>query len=230
MTSSAPISSARVRLSIETLMKFVGAEDVGVDRDARAGPAEAPSGPRRRPRVTCSVLPQGYFSTISSRPGPPLTTASPEQRLRADRDDWRRRRGARPWPVALDGDLRQVVRRDDRQLVVDEQSLVRGVDEAAGADRRADSRSAASPTSSASRRVVHQLLERDLLGAHAVGVDEHVVLLQVLAPDRDVGDAGNPQQACPDLPVADRRQVAGSTSCSRRRRSSRRGRSSTWAA
>ena len=46
-------------------------------------------------------------------------------------------------------------------------------------------------------------IKRDAVGPQHVGIDEHLKLLVPLAPDRDVGDAGDRHQAGPDGPHDD---------------------------
>ena len=57
------------------------------------------------------------------------------------------------------------------------------------------------------RRGGHDLLEGDLLPVMPLLVGLHLEHVQPLAPDRHVGDAGDPQQPRPDLPVRRHRQV-----------------------
>ena len=77
-TRSAPKSRAPVRLSIDVWMKVAGRKIVvSISMPSRPGFELLECRPRR-PRVTSSVLPQGNFSMMSIRPGPPLMTASPQ--------------------------------------------------------------------------------------------------------------------------------------------------------
>ena len=57
------------------------------------------------------------------------------------------------------------------------------------------------------RRGVHHLLERDVVCGELRRVDADVPLWELLAPDGDLRNTGDPQQAGADLPVGDRRQV-----------------------
>jgi hypothetical protein len=76
ITSSAPSRSASVRLSIDASMKVAGRKIVGsISMPGR--PGSSSSSASSTPRVTSSVLAQGSFSTMSMRPGPSFTTASP---------------------------------------------------------------------------------------------------------------------------------------------------------
>ena len=75
-TSTQPTSSARLRLASDISMKVAGRKMVE-STSTPAVPASARRAPSSTSRVTCSVLPSGCFSTISSRPGPSLMTASP---------------------------------------------------------------------------------------------------------------------------------------------------------
>ncbi len=70
------MSSARLRLAIDISMKVAGRKMVeSTSTPARPGCSAASAASTSR--VTCSVLPSGCFSTIRSRPGPSLITASP---------------------------------------------------------------------------------------------------------------------------------------------------------
>ena len=75
-TSAQPMSSARLRLPSDISMNVAGRKMV----ESTSTPASAGFRAARASstsRVTCSVLPSGCFSTIRSRPGPPLMTPSP---------------------------------------------------------------------------------------------------------------------------------------------------------
>ena len=77
MTSTQPIARAWVRLSRARSMNVAGRKMVGsISTSVRPG-SQRLQRLLRRWRVTSSVLPSGCFSTISSRPGPSLMTASP---------------------------------------------------------------------------------------------------------------------------------------------------------
>ena len=76
MTSPQPISNASSRLLMERSMKSAGRKMCESKTTSRIAGATAASTSSTR-RVISSVLPQGCFSTISSRPGTSLMTASP---------------------------------------------------------------------------------------------------------------------------------------------------------
>ena len=103
----------------------------------------------------------------------------------------------------------------ERQHGPDAEPLVRGVDPPAGADRVPEVRVPQQARVERLRGRVHDLVERHVPGRHPRRVHVHVLLLEALAPDRDVHDAGHAQEARPDLPVGDRRQLLGATSRSR---------------
>ena len=160
------------------------------------------------PLVTFSVFASGDFSRTSSRPGPPLTTASPISGCGpCTTSATSPRRTVLP-PLLLDGQLCARSRgcTNGRTGRIPSR-LVRGVDPAAGADHVAEVRVAQQARVQRVRGGVHDLVERHVLGLHARRVDVHVLLLEALAPDRDVHHAGHSQQACPDLPVGDRREL-----------------------
>jgi hypothetical protein len=91
--------------------------------------------------------------------------------------------------VALHDDLREVVRCDDRQDVLHDEPLVRRVEEAAGADA-VSFREAKKPGVERQAGRFHRPLQRDVVGPHQLRVDLDAELLEVLAPDRDVGVGG----------------------------------------
>ena len=70
------MSSDLVRLSIASSMKVAGRKMV-VSISIPGRPGRISSMAASTPFVTSTVLPQGNFSTMSSRPGPSLITASP---------------------------------------------------------------------------------------------------------------------------------------------------------
>ena len=75
-TSTQPIASACDRLCSDRSMNVAGRKMVGsISTSVR--PGRSASRAASTWRVTSSVLPQGCFSTISSRPGPSLMIASP---------------------------------------------------------------------------------------------------------------------------------------------------------
>ncbi len=89
---------------------------------------------------------------------------------------------------ALHRDLAQVVWRDDRQNVADREVLVRCVEEPSGADHGAG-RELQETRVQRVRGGLHHALQRHVVGLHALRIGEHVQLLQVLAPERDVRHA-----------------------------------------
>ena len=100
----------------------------------------------------------------------------------------------------------QVGRGDDGEDVLDRDALIRGVDESA----RADDGSGREPEETGVERVgrrLHDLFQRHVVGLHPPRIGQHVQLLQVLAPEGDVRDAGDAQETRPDLPVGDRREL-----------------------
>ena len=143
--------------------------------------ARAPPAPPRRRRVTSSVLPQGCFSTMSRRPGPSLMTASPM---------------GGGWPSTT---CATSPRRSGRAAAEGDRRRARGPPGARSAPGCATARrwfgvSMKPPGSDgrgiARRRAITRV-ERDAVGAQALGIDEHLVLAVALAPDGDVGDAGH---------------------------------------
>ena len=136
ITSTQPIAR-RVRQVVERPLDERGrAEDGRVDLDVLQRRLAASPAPASTPRVTSSVLPSGCFSTISSRPGPSLMTASPigGGEPMATSATSPSRSGAPPRKSTTVA--RQVVRLEDRREVPDGQPLVRRVDEAARLQRR----------------------------------------------------------------------------------------------
>ena len=105
-----------------------------------------------------------------------------------------------------DRDLRELVRILDRLNVPDVEPAVAGLDEAAGADHRAVGVLEQAGLHGVGAGV-HDLLQADVVLGQLRRVDLDVALRQPLAPDRDLGDAGHPEQPGPDLPVRDGRQV-----------------------
>ena len=94
-----------------------------------------------------------------------------------------------------DDDLRRSSDRRDGRRVRDGQPLLRRFEEAAGADRRAFA-----------RRGDH-VVQRDVVRAQAIGIDQDLQLPIALAPDRHVGDAGNRHQPRADRPLGQRRHL-----------------------
>ena len=76
ITSSTPISNAVVRLSIDCSMKVAGRKIV-VSISIPGSPVRSSATACSTPSVTSMVLAPRNFWTISSRPGPPLTTPAP---------------------------------------------------------------------------------------------------------------------------------------------------------
>ncbi len=77
ITSSTPIRSAVVRLSIDCSMNVAGRKIV-VSISMPGRPGRSSSIASSTPCVTSMVLAPRNFCTISSRPSPPLTTPSPQ--------------------------------------------------------------------------------------------------------------------------------------------------------
>ena len=129
-----------------------------------------------------------------------------DQRLRRV-DDLRQVADAQLAPAALrNRDLREGVRRADRRDAARADALVGGLEEPARADHRAR-RELQQPGVERLGGDLHDLVERDLLVAQPAGPDLDVHVLEPLAPDRDVRDAGHAEQARADLPVRRHRQV-----------------------
>ena len=193
--------------------KMVGSISTSVRPGRSASSAASTS------RVTSSVLPPGCFSTISSRPGPSLMTASPmgggmtRRRRRPRRPAAAARRLRRATTVRA-----EVARRADRRRV--------RARRAAGSACRRSRRPRAT---AASRGGAHDVVERDAVGAQPVGIDQHLELLVALAPDGDVGHAGHRHQPRPDRPQRQRRSGPAARASSTRRRSSSPGWSTTAA-
>ena len=55
-------------------------------------------------------------------------------------------------------------------------------------------------------RLLH-LVERNVRGGHPLRVNHDLKHLELLSPDRDVRNAGNPKQPLPDGPIGEHRQV-----------------------
>ena len=101
----------------------------------------------------------------------------------------------------------------------DVEALAAGLDETA----RADDRAVGEPQQPGVQRVaVVSITSSSVtpLRGQLRRIDLDVLLLEALAPDRDVGHAGHAQQALPDLPVGDRRHSIRSSSCRTSARSS----------
>ena len=75
-TMAHPIQSADDKFARATSIKVAGRKIV-VSMSMPGRPGLSASRASSTPRVTSSVLPQGYFSTINSNPGLPLMIASP---------------------------------------------------------------------------------------------------------------------------------------------------------
>ena len=195
ITRTQPISIAS-REVVERPLDERGRAEDGRDRCRR------PSSPGLRSSrafstfwVTSSVLPVGCFSTIRSRPSPSLITASPigggKPILTSATSPSRKRR------AVAEGDrgLGEVFGLFDRRPVPDGDPLVGRVDEPAAGD---------------GGRVGHRLddrVERHAVEPQPLGIDQHLVLPVALAPDGDVGHAGNRHQPRPDRPLGQDRQV-----------------------
>ena len=119
---------------------------------------------------------------------------------------------AQPWrvspPLVLHGDrhVGQVLGREHRGIEMNHQPLVRRVQHAV--DPRF--RSGGIPEQPEVQRLrgrFHDLIERDVVGAHQARIDLHLQRLDAVAPHRDVGHAGYGHQAELDRPVRDHRQV-----------------------
>ncbi len=180
------------------------AEYLRVDVDPLQARQPSPSRPRRHSRVTSSVLAQGNFSTISRMPGPSLMIASPisgwwSSTSRATSVSLRS-------GPSLNGDLAEVLGRDDRQHMADRQALIRSVDEPAAADERTFGEGYETGVESVADRLVHGL-ERHVVGGELVRLDLHLVHFQPFAVNHHVRYAGNAQQPGPDLPVADHGKI-----------------------
>ena len=82
-----------------------------------------------------------------------------------------------------------------RRRVPNRQSLIRSVDEADGnrLDRIPDSQ--------------HHRVQRDAVRPQPIGIDEHLKLLVVVAPDGHVGDSRNRHQPRPDRPLRKNSQL-----------------------
>ncbi len=78
-----------------------------------------------------------------------------------------------------DRDSREVCGCDDRRDVCDREPLVRRVEDAARAWSRRVARNA------------HDVVQRDVVLAQTLRVNEHLELPVALSPDRDVSDAGD---------------------------------------
>ncbi len=145
--------------------------------------------------VTSSVLPVGCFSTIRSRPSPSLITASPigggKPILTSATSPSRSGAPLRKATVVLARSSGSSM----AATVPDGDPLVGHVDEPAAGDGRG---------------VGHRLddrVERHAVEPQPLGVDQHLVLPVALAPDRDVGHAGNRHQPRPDRPLGQDGQV-----------------------
>ena len=194
MTSTQPTSSARLRFRSDISMNVAGRKMVG----STAIPASAgfmSSSASSTPRVTVSVFAPSCFSTISIRPGPLLMTASPMG-------------AGKPSTTVATSPMRSTAPfRDDTTIdfevadgghgrgMGDREPLVRRVEEAAGLERDALARGP------------DDLVDRDAVRAEPFGIDEHLQLAIALAPDGDVGDAGNGHQPRPDRPLRQRAQL-----------------------
>ena len=106
----------------------------------------------------------------------------------------------------LERHLRQVGRSGDRQDVLDAEPLVRGVDEPTGPGGGRLEETELGHCQGVARGV-DDLVKRDTLGLQGLRVHLHLELLVPLAPDRDVGHAGDTHQARPYLPPCEGGQV-----------------------
>ncbi len=77
MTSSTPMSRARLRLSIDCSMNVAGRK-ICESISMPGRPALSWVSASSTPSVTSTVFAPRYFWTMSRRPGPPLTTPSPQ--------------------------------------------------------------------------------------------------------------------------------------------------------
>ena len=105
-----------------------------------------------------------------------------------------------------DRDVGEILDPDDRRDVADDEPLIRGIDESAGA-REVAGVELQDPVVQGLGDGIHDVREGDAVLDHLVrdGLDlEHV---ELLAPDGDVGDAGHAQQPGTDRPVRDHRHV-----------------------
>ena len=182
-TSTQPTSIASREVVERPLDERRRPEDRRVDLDARRGPAAAPRAPPRRRASPRSVLPPGCFSTISSRPGPSLMTASPIG-------------GGKP--ISHVGHVAQPQRRAAAEA---RRSSARGPRASRCGERcRTASRwlgVSTKPPAGDGRGVGHRLddrVERHAVGPQPVGIDQHLELPVALAPDGDVRDAGDRHQ------------------------------------
>ena len=175
----------------------------------RGGPGSSSSSASSTPASPPACCAHGSFSTMSIRPGPSLMTASPISGHVPSHDvgDVARRR--RPSPSAgLDRHLAEV-RRPSR-------SAGRAGSGAAG--------SGVSMNPPVPMTLPSEILEHPRVQgvprstsmtsssvtscvAQPLRIDLHLRHLDPLAPDGDVRDARHAQQAGPDLPVGDHRQV-----------------------
>ena len=130
------------------------------------------------------VLPVGCFSTISSRPGPSLITASPIG-------------GGKPTLTSATSPSRSGA--PLRKATVDLGQVLGRRRSASGGGRRsagwACRRTRRAPTAEASVTALTTASSVTAVGAQPVGVDQHLVLPVALAPDRHVGHAGDRHQA-----------------------------------
>ena len=98
--------------------------------------------------------------------------------------------------VALgDDDRFEIAGRADRRRVRDRETLVRRIEEPAGLQRDAFTRGP------------HHVVDREVVGAQPIGIDQHLQLAIALPPDRDVRHTRNRHQARPHRPLRQRRQL-----------------------
>ena len=206
MTRRAPIRSALVRLSIDVSMNVAGRKIVGVDLDALQARPHLLDGVFDAPGDVERVRPRQLLDD-EHQPGTVVDDGVAQERLVVDHDVGHVAQEEGLAEAVLDRHLGEVLRRDDREDVPDVEPLVRSVDESAGADL-----AGVRPADEASDvEVLGRLLlkrdQRDVVGAQPLRIGLHLVLVEALAPDRDVRHARHAQQPGPDLPVSDQGQV-----------------------
>ena len=108
--------------------------------------------------------------------------------------------------VNVDRYFGQIGRFDDGQDVAESQSLIRGIDEPLGLELRVLRIGQRRELQGFADRLL-DVIERNVVGAQLIRIDEHREQLDPLAPDRNVGHARYLQQAKLDRPVGDHRKV-----------------------
>ena len=146
-------------------------------------------------RVTESVFASSCFSTISSRPGPSLMTASPMGGGNPSRTSATSPSVSGAPPRIATGTRRRSSARPHRRLVRHRHALVRRLHEAA---RRRAHRVAA--------RAQH-VVQRHAVAAQPLGIDHHLELAIALPPDGDVRHARDRHQPRANGPPDQRRQL-----------------------